>query len=161
VTHLPKALQPEISFFWLFFLTSSLPLADKGRKKGQKKFVNHRYKIRTFESGDRGGCLDAGTIVLPKDRSFSLNALCLEEVERILCEYVRHGKLSAERVYQICPLIGNPETIRSVAIGKDATAQRVRLEADRNMYSEFRRLVYPANPRASEMHSLQPAPASA
>jgi hypothetical protein len=116
--------------------------------------VNHRYKIRIFESGDQDGCLDAGTIVLPKDRSFSLNALCLDEVQRILCEYVRHGNLAAGRVYQICPLIGNPETIRSVAIGKDATAQRVRLEADRGMYSEFRRLRYPSTTQKMEEHSL-------
>jgi len=94
-------------------------------------------------------------VVLPKDRSFSLNALCIEEVERILCEYVRHGNLAAGRVYQICPLIGNPETIRSLAIDKNAAAQRVRLEADRGMYSEFRRLVYPAKLQAVEMHSLQ------
>jgi len=90
-----------------------------------------------------------------------MNALCIEEVERILCEYVRHGKLTAERVYQICPLIGNPETIRSVAIGKDATARRVRLEADRGMYSEFRRLFYPDKPQAPEVRSLHPDAVSA
>lgn len=122
--------------------------------------MNHRYKIRIFESGD--GRLDAGAIVLPKDRSFSLNALCLQDVERILCEYVRHGKLVAERVYQICQLIGNPETIRSVAIGKDGTAHRVRLEADRGMYSEFRRIFYPAKPEASaDVCSFHPEPVSA
>lgn len=118
------------------------------------KFVNHRYKIRTFESGDRDGCLDSGTIVLPTDRSFSLNATCLEEVERILCEYVGHGNLAGGRVYQICPLVGNPETIRSVAISKQARARRVRLEAERGMYSEFRRLRYAEKTEAVKEPSL-------
>ena len=105
--------------------------------------MNHRYKIRTFESGDGKSSLGSGAVVLPLERSFSLEASCLAEVERRLCEYVRHRKLAAGRVYQICPLIGNPEVIRSVAICEQGIAHRVFLDVARSLSSEFRRLRYP------------------
>ncbi len=116
--------------------------------------MNYRYKIRTFESGDGKASLASGAIVLPLERSFSLEATCLDEVERRLCEYVRHRKLAAGRVYQICPLIGNPEVIRSVAICEKATARRVFLDVARSLSSEFRRLRYPDEVKTTAEHMI-------
>ncbi len=67
----------------------------------------------------------------------------MEGAEKTLCEEVRQGKLVSGRVYQICPLIGNPEPIRSVAVDEKANARRVVLDATIGMYSVFRSLRYP------------------
>jgi hypothetical protein len=121
-----------------------MPIFKESKGTDNINTVNYyRYKIRTFESGDGKSNLASGAVVLPLERSFSLEATCLDEAERRLCEYVRHRKLAAGRVYQICPLIGNPEVIRSVAICEQAIVQRVFLDAARGLSSEFRRLRYP------------------
>jgi hypothetical protein len=104
--------------------------------------MNHRYKIRMYESGDSDGDLAAGTIVLPIDRAFSLQAISADEIEGTLRKEVLDGKLAGGRIYQICPEIGNLEVIRAVAISENANAQRVILEAAKGMYSEFRRIRY-------------------
>jgi hypothetical protein len=100
--------------------------------------VTYRYNIRTFTSRDGDGNLAAQTIVLPTDTSFSLNAASIDDVERMLCENVTKGTLAAGRVYQICPLVGNSEAIRSVAICEKAKARPVTLDATLGMYSVFR-----------------------
>lgn len=104
--------------------------------------MNHRYKIRTFESRDGLRSLAAGTVILPMDPSFSLFATSIEGAEKNLCDEVRSGKLPPGRVYQICPLIGNPEAIRSIAIDEKANARRVVLDATVGMYSVLRSLRY-------------------
>ncbi len=126
----------------------------KAKGTGNKNTVNHRYKIRTFEGGDGKASLAPGAVVLPLERSFSLEAACLDEVERRLCEYVRHRKLAAGRVYQICPLIGNPEVIRSVAICEKLIARRVFLDVARGLSSEFRRLRYPEEAKTEVEHMI-------
>jgi hypothetical protein len=123
--------------------------------RSEEAILNHRYKIRTFEAREGSRNLAMGAVVLPMDISFSLHATSVDEVERILCEYVRHGKLAAERVYQIWPLIGNAETIRSVAIDQTANARRVALETTVGMYSMFRRIRYVEENTPTEAPSFQ------
>jgi hypothetical protein len=125
-----------------------MPIFKESKGTDNINTVNYyRYKIRTLESGDGQSSLASGAVVLPLERSFSLEATCLDEAERRLCEYVRHRKLAAGRVYQICPLIGNPEVIRSVAICEQGIAHRVFLDVARSLSSEFRRLRYPDEAR--------------
>jgi hypothetical protein len=102
-----------------------------------------RYKIRMFESREGDGSVGAGTVVLPLDIYFSLSADTADEVERKICTGVAEGKLSAGRIYQICPGIGNAELIRSIAIGPDAKLIRVFLDPAKGLYSEFRRIRFP------------------
>lgn len=104
--------------------------------------MSGRYKIRMHESADGDGSLAAGTIVVPIDRSFSVYGETADEVERKIVKDVADGKLSAGRVYQICPELGNTELIRSVAIGADSKIQRAFLDPAKGLYSEFRRIRY-------------------
>jgi hypothetical protein len=112
--------------------------------------MNYRYKIRMYESGDSDGSLAAGTIVLPIDRAFSLQGVSADAVERNLRLEVLAGKMAGGRIYQICPEIGNPEALRSVAISENANAQRVILEVAKGLYSEFRRIRYVETSAAPE-----------
>lgn len=113
-----------------------------------------------FDSSEDG--LAAGTIVAPLNRSLSLEANSAEQAESILCDHVRQGKLTAERVYQICPLIGNSEAIRSVAIDRDGNARRVFLDFAQGRFSEARRIRYPEHKEATlEPFTLQPIPVTA
>lgn len=111
--------------------------------------MDYRYKIRIYETREKDGSLAAGAVVVPTDRSFSLTAASAGAVERILCEYVTGKKLPTGRIYQICPGIGNPEEILSVAIGEGAESKRVILEAAMGMYSVYRRIRY-AETKVSE-----------
>jgi hypothetical protein len=103
--------------------------------------MNHRYKVRIFESNDGSGSLEAGTVVSPIDRDLLLYAASAQDVERRISKDVIDGKLVAGRIYQVCPAIGNPEVIRSIAVSYDG-AKRVFLDQASNSYSEFRRLRY-------------------
>ena len=108
-----------------------------------------------FDSSEDG--LAAGAIVAPLNRCLSLEANSAEQAESILCDHVRQGKLTADRVYQICPLIGNPEAIRSVAINMGGNARRVLLDSAHGRFSESRRIRYPEhNEMALEALTLQP-----
>ncbi len=118
--------------------------------------MNHRYKIRMFKSHKGDASLAPGTVVLPLERSLSLHASSLDEVGRLIGEHVRQRKLAPGCVYQICPLIGNPEPIRSVAIDDQGVVRRVLLDFDRGARSEFRRLRYPEEQKAAEHISFQP-----
>ena len=139
----------------IFFLQVFEPLSIVKGKKVGKAPLNHRYKIRTFESAEGDGSLVAGTVVVPLERSFALYAPSLDDAEGLLCEDVRQGTLMAGRVYQICPRIGNPEIIRSVAICEKALASRVLLDASHGMSSEFRRIRYPQERAAVETRALE------
>jgi hypothetical protein len=105
--------------------------------------MTHRYKIRMFESADCDGSLAGGTIVMPTDRRFSMDAASTEQAERKIRKDVMEGTLAGARVYQICPAIGNPESIRTLAFYCDGKAKQVILESPTSLYSEFRRLRYP------------------
>jgi hypothetical protein len=113
-----------------------------------------RYKIRIFESNEGDGSVEAGTVVSPLDIYFSLSAETADEVERKICNGVAEGKLSAGRVYQICPGIGNAELIRSIAIGPDAKLIRVFLDPAQGLYSEFRRIRLP-EPKTGEATAVK------
>jgi hypothetical protein len=135
----------------IFFAITCAPASIRS----EEAILNHRYKIRTFEARDGVAALAPGTVVLPMDISFSLDAASVNDVERMLCENVRSGKLAAGRIYQICPSIGNTETIRSVAIDQTANASRIALETTVGMYSMFRRIRYAEENAPAEALSLQ------
>jgi hypothetical protein len=102
--------------------------------------MSHRYKIRAFESGDQDGAVEAGTIVLPLDKSFSIFARTVDEAERQLQNDLAEEKLVKGRVYQVCPPFGNPESIRSFAVSMAGECKRVYLDPASGVYSEFRRI---------------------
>jgi len=102
--------------------------------------MSHRYKIRAFESGDQDGVVEAGTIVLPLDKSFSIFARTVDEAERQLQNDLAEEKLVKGRVYQVCPPFGNPESIRSFAVSRAGECKRVYLDPASGVYSEFRRI---------------------
>jgi hypothetical protein len=102
--------------------------------------MSNKYKIRMYESGDGERVTLSGTIVLPIDRSFAVQAGSTEEAESTICRDVRDGKLPFDRIYQICPPSGDDEQIRSVVISKEGGGQRVFLEPASGLYSEFCRL---------------------
>ncbi len=104
--------------------------------------MSHRYKIRAFESGDQDGGVEAGTVVLPIDRSFSLYARTVDEAERKLRDDVATDKLPKGRVYQVCPPFGNPESIRAFSVAMDGECKRAFLDPASGIYSEFRRIRY-------------------
>jgi hypothetical protein len=102
--------------------------------------MSNKYKIRMFESGDGERVTVPGTLVLPIDRSFALDAGSTEEAENTICQNVRDGKLPFDRIYQICPPSGDAEETRSVVISKGGGGHLVILEPASGFYSEFRRL---------------------
>lgn len=122
--------------------------------------MSHRYKIRAFESGDQDGAVDAGTIVLPIDRSFSLFARTAEEAERKVKEEVIADKLAKGRIYQVCPPFGNSESIRAFSVCLTGNFRRAYLDPASGIYSEFRRIRYQdlrVNLQREEASELQPA----
>jgi len=102
--------------------------------------MSHRYKIRAFASGEEDGAVEAGTIVMPLDKSFSLFARTVDEAERLLKQDLAEEKLEHGRVYQVCPPFGNPESIRSFSVSLAGEYQRVFLDPASGVYSEFRRI---------------------
>ena len=122
--------------------------------------MNHRYKIRMYESGDGDGSIADGTIVMAVDRGFSLDAPSADDAERRIRKDVAAGKLEVGRVYEISPAVGNSELMRAIAFCPDSNAQRVTLEAAKGMYAEFLRLRYleriPLAPQSVlEQYSIQ------
>jgi hypothetical protein len=113
----------------------------RGLEPGQETNagMSHRYKIRTFES-EQDGALEAGTIVMPLEKSFSIFARTVDEAERQLKQELAEEKLVRERVYQVCPPFGNPESIRAFAVTAAGECQRVFLDPATGVYSEFRRI---------------------
>jgi len=104
--------------------------------------MSNRYKVRMYESGDGDGSLAPGTIVVPIDRCFSLTAETCEGVELKIRKDVIDKKLPTDRVYQINPMIGNPEALRAIAVDGNANLTGVFLDAAKGLYSEFRRIRY-------------------
>lgn len=104
------------------------------------RYMSNKYKIRMYESGDGERVTLSGTIVLPIDRSFAVHASSTEEAENTICRDVRAGKLPCDRIYQICPPVGDCEQIRSVVISGEGGGRAVFLDQASGLYSEFRRL---------------------
>ncbi len=122
--------------------------------------MSHRYKIRTFESGDQDGGVAEGVIVVPIDRSFAVYSRSADDAEKQLKEDLAAGKLPAGRVYQICPPFGNPESIRAFAVSSEGKCQRAFLDPASGIYSEFRRIRYRdlrLNPQRDQVAELQEA----
>lgn len=122
--------------------------------------MSHRYKIRAFESGDQDGMVEAGAIVLPIERTFSLFARTAEEAERKVQEEISADKLPKGRVYQICPPFGNSESIRAFSVCLAGNFRRAFLDPASGIYSEFRRIRYQdlrVNLQREEAHELQQA----
>lgn len=86
--------------------------------------------------------MEAGTIVLPVDRSFSMFARTAEEAERKVQEEIMAEKLPKGRVYQVCPPFGNSEAIRAFSVCADGLLRRTYLDPASGIYSEFRRIRY-------------------
>jgi hypothetical protein len=104
--------------------------------------MSHRYKVRVFEGGDQDGSIEAGTIVLPLDRVFSLFARTAQEAEAKVQSEVAAEKLAWGCVYQICPPFGNPESIRAFSVDTMGNCQRTYLDPASGIFSEFRRIRY-------------------
>jgi hypothetical protein len=126
-------------------------------EESQNPAMSNRYKIRMYESGDGDGCVVAGTIVVPIDRSFSVFAETADEAERKIQKDVVGKKLAGGRVYQICPQVGNAELIRSVAISESCEVQRIFLDPAKGLYSEFRRIRHPQPQPATPAAALPEA----
>jgi len=123
--------------------------------------MNHRYKIRMYESGDGDGSIADGTIILAVDRGFSLDAKSADDAERTIRKDVAAGKLEVGRVYEISPAAGVSELTRAIAFSPDSKARRVTFEAAKGIYSEFRRLRYVEEISALPEGLLEPSPVSA
>ncbi len=122
--------------------------------------MSHRYKVRVFESGDQDGSVEAGTIVLPLDRSFSLFARSAQEAEAKVQGEVAAQKLAKGCVYQVCPPFGNPESIRAFSVDPAGNTKRVFLDPASGIFSEFRRIRYKdlrVNMQRDEVTELQQA----
>src|SRR5579875_1321392 len=114
-----------------------------------------RYMIRMFQDKDRTGNTLPGTIVQPVELPMSIYANSAEEAENKLRIDVASGKLPAGRVYQICPWVGNPELIRSIAISLEGNWGRVFLDPASGPYGYLRRIRLPADsPLLSQAQQL-------
>jgi len=102
--------------------------------------MSHRYKIRAFASGEEDGAVEAGTVVMPLEKSFSIFARTVEEAERQLQNELTEEKLVRGRVYQVCPPFGNPESIRAFSVSLAGECRRVFLDPASGVYSEFRKI---------------------
>jgi hypothetical protein len=122
--------------------------------------MSQRYKVRAFESADQDGIVEAGTIVMPVERSFSIYSRNVADAEQKIQTDVTEGKLAAGRVYEICPPFGNPESIRAFSVCQERRFRRAYLDQASGIYSEFRRIRYTdlrVNPQREEAPALQEA----
>ncbi len=102
--------------------------------------MSERYRIRVYESADEDFAVAPGTVVAPIERSFTIYACSAEEAQAAVQNDVSNGKLASGKVYQICPWLGNPELIRSIAASQDGSFQTVFLDPAFGLYGEFRRV---------------------
>ena len=99
--------------------------------------------IRMYEAEDQTGDTRVGTVVKPIDRHLSIYANTSEEAEATLHRDVLNKKLPSGKVYQICPWVGTPELIRSIAFSHEGTSDRVFLDPASGPYGELRRIRLP------------------
>ena len=102
--------------------------------------MSERYRIRVYESADGDHAVSAGTVVAPIERSFTVYAYSAEEAEASVRADVGRGKLASGKVYQVCPWLGNPELIRSIAASQEGSFERVFLDPAFGLYGGFRRI---------------------
>jgi hypothetical protein len=106
--------------------------------------MKRRYKIRTHESGDRDGRTDAGTIVRHIGGSAAIEATTIDEADAAIRKQVAADKLPRGCFYQICPPPGSSELLRTLAIAVDGSVELCFLDNAGGLYSEFRRVRFPA-----------------
>jgi hypothetical protein len=117
-----------------------------------------------YEDLNKCGSTVPGTIVTPIVRELSVYADSADEAEKQLRIDVQNKALPGGRVYQICPCLGTPELIRSVAASSDGTCQRVFLDPAAGLYSELRRIRLPrptpteSTPEVATSISTEPRP---
>lgn len=113
--------------------------------------MSQRYMVRMYEAQNQTGETSVGTIVKPIDRHISIYATSSEEAEARLHRDVWNKKLPSGKVYQLCPWVGNPELIRSVAFAADGSSRRVFLDPASGPYGELRRIRLPkgSNPNVN------------
>ena len=102
--------------------------------------MGYRYMIRTFQDANGRDSIQSGTIVSLVPREFSIYAESAHEAERQLRTDIMRGALPGGRVYQICPSLGSPELIRSMAASIDGSFARVFLDPAAGLYSDLRRI---------------------
>jgi hypothetical protein len=122
--------------------------------------MRNRYKIRPFESCDFDGTVEAGTVVMPVERCFSIQAGSVAEAESKVRLQIETGQIKACRVYEITPPFGNSESIRAFSVNHELQFLRAYLDPATGVYSEFRRIRYKdlrLTPQRSEKSELQPA----
>jgi len=102
-----------------------------------------KYMVRMFQEMNGGSATHSGTIVGLVPRELSIYAESAQQAERLLQDDVARGVLPAGRVYQICPWLGNPEIIRSVAASVEGSFERVYLDPAAGLYSDLRRVRAP------------------
>ncbi len=113
--------------------------------------------IRMYEAQDQTGETSVGTIVKPIDRHISIYATSSEEAEAALHRDVWNKKLPSGKVYQLCPWVGNPELIRSIAFAADGSSQRVFLDPASGPYGELRRIRLPRGSTSNESRDAESA----
>ncbi|MBV9156612.1 MAG: hypothetical protein JO097_10145 [Acidobacteriaceae bacterium] len=116
--------------------------------------MSQRYRIRVYESADEDCAVTNGAVVAPIERSFTIYAYSAEEAQTAVQNDVSKGKLPSGRVYQICPWLGNPELIRSIAASQDGSFQRVFLDPAFGLYGEFRRIRFAKPSPAARQESF-------
>ncbi len=106
--------------------------------------MKRKYKVRVHESGDRDGATASGTIVLHVGGSMAHEASSIEELEQSIRRQVEAGKLARGCVYQICPSGISSERPLAVSAPLAGELRSCLLETAAGLYSEFRRIRYPA-----------------
>ena len=102
--------------------------------------MSNGYKVRVYESCKGDGAICPGTVVQPIDPSFTLSADSADDATDWIWTNVLLRRLLSSRIYQICPMMGSSEPIRSVAIGLDVSFVRVLLDPVFGDYGELRRV---------------------
>lgn len=102
--------------------------------------MSNGYKVRVYESCQGDSAICSGTVVQPVDPSFTMSADSADQATTWIRTNVLRSRLPKSRIYQICPMIGNPEPIRSVAAGLDDSFVRVFLDTASGFSGELRRV---------------------
>lgn len=75
--------------------------------------------------------------------STAVEAKSIDEVEAGIRKQVAALALSRGCVYQICPPVDSPESLRSLAVAVDGSFRNCVLDPASGIYSEFRRIRFP------------------
>ena len=102
--------------------------------------MSNGYKVRVYESCRGDGTICSGTVVQRVDPSFTISAESADKAMNWIHTNVLRSRLSSSRIYQICPMISNPEPIRFVAAGLDGSFIRVFLDPASELTGELRRV---------------------